>query len=67
VEQRRVLRQREAARFLGLAESTVEKLRLTGAGPRFVKLGARAVGYDRDDLVKWIEARKVANTSEKLR
>ena len=34
-----------AARYLGIAESTLNKTRLTGEGPSFVKAGPRAVAY----------------------
>ena len=47
---RRVLRTNSAAQYLGLAESTLEKHRLAGIGPHFIRLGARAVGYDLADL-----------------
>jgi len=65
-QQRRILRQRDAARYIALAESTLEKLRGTGGGPPFVRLGARAIGYDIVDLDLWIEAQKRNNTSEEL-
>jgi predicted DNA-binding transcriptional regulator AlpA len=48
--QQRILRTRDAARYLGLAESTLEKWRLFGGGPRWVRLGLRAVGYPLSDL-----------------
>jgi predicted DNA-binding transcriptional regulator AlpA len=54
----RVLRTPEAARFIGLSTSTLEKLRSCSIGPRFVKLGTRAIGYDVRDLEMWIEDRR---------
>jgi predicted DNA-binding transcriptional regulator AlpA len=51
----RILRTPRAARFIGLAPATLEKLRLTGGGPRFFRLGIRAVGYDIRDLEAWLE------------
>ena len=63
METRRILRQRDAARYLALAESTLEKLRLTGDGPRFILLSARAIGYDIADLDAWLESRKHSSTS----
>jgi excisionase family DNA binding protein len=55
----------EAASYLRLAKPTLEKLRLTGKGPRFLKLG-RAVRYERKSLNDWIAARSVASTSEQV-
>ena len=54
---RRVLRTPEAAEYLGLAASTLEKKRLTGGGPRFVRLG-RAIGYDFADLDAWLDGHR---------
>lgn len=51
------LRPREAARYLGLSESTLAKLRMRGSknvGPNYVKLG-RSVIYRRSDLKLWLE------------
>ncbi len=52
-----------AAQYLSLAESTLEKARVSGAGPRYLKLG-RAVRYLRSDLDAWMAARAVNSTSE---
>jgi len=49
------LRTPEAARYLGLAPATLEKLRLTKDGPPFIRVG-RAVIYDPRDLDTWLEA-----------
>jgi predicted DNA-binding transcriptional regulator AlpA len=62
--QARVLRTPEAAKYLGLAVSTLEKFRLTGEGPKFVRIGVRAVGYLTDDLEEWLRKRVRSSTSE---
>jgi predicted DNA-binding transcriptional regulator AlpA len=53
----------EAARVLGLAISTLAKLRLTGNGPVYCKLGRRVV-YRREDLEAWLKSRVAHNTSD---
>ena len=53
----------EAARHLGVAVSTLAKMRCRGGSPRYFKLGAR-VCYSRADLDEWLEARRVCHTSE---
>jgi predicted DNA-binding transcriptional regulator AlpA len=58
------MRTPEAARYLALAESTLTKLRLTGDGPPFVKVGPRAVAYRKSDLDKFLEARLRQSTSD---
>jgi len=49
-----VMRVSEAADYLGLSVSTLNKWRVTGDGPKFVKLG-RAVAYRISDLHEWLE------------
>jgi predicted DNA-binding transcriptional regulator AlpA len=62
---RRILRTPAAAEYLGLGVPTLEKKRLTGEGPKFIRLGSRAVGYDVLDLDDWINAqRKRRSTSD---
>jgi len=61
---RKILRTREAADYVGLAKSTLDKKRLIGDGPPFVRLSARAIGYDREALDAWLRSRGVQSTSE---
>jgi len=53
----------EAAKMLGLAPSTLAKLRLNGNGPTYCKLGRRVV-YRRVDLEQWLQSRTVRDTSD---
>ncbi|MBF0214717.1 MAG: helix-turn-helix domain-containing protein [Magnetococcales bacterium] len=57
------LRTPAAAQFLGLGESTLEKWRLTGIGPKFSRLG-RAVVYALPDLQEFVGERRTSSTSE---
>ncbi len=54
----------EAARYLGLSSSLLNKLRLTGGGPVFVRLAGRAIRYRRADLDAWANASAMASTSQ---
>jgi excisionase family DNA binding protein len=63
--QTQLLDQREAARVLRLSERTLERLRLQGGGPSYVKCG-RSVRYRIDDIERWIAQRVVSNTSEEM-
>lgn len=58
------LRAPEAARYLRMGDSTLAKLRCSGGGPSFVKMGPRIVLYDRADLDAWLAEKKYASTSE---
>ena len=53
----------EAAEILRLSQPHLEKMRVYGRGPRFVRLG-RAIRYRRRDLLAWIEVSVVNSTSE---
>jgi predicted DNA-binding transcriptional regulator AlpA len=53
----------EAAKVLGLAPSTLAKLRLFGNGPTYCKLGRRVV-YRREDLEAWLASRIARDTSD---
>ena len=44
---------RNAARYLGYAETTLAMMRSKGTGPRFIKPGK--IYYYKDDLNKWLE------------
>ena len=59
----RLLSVKEAARFLGLSVSTLNKMRLNGNGPPYLKLGRRVL-YDVHDLQAWAASRRRNHTSE---
>ena len=56
------LRTRAAARYVGLAGSTLAKMRVRGDGPPFSKAGARVVVYDLRDLNDWLRATRRTST-----
>jgi predicted DNA-binding transcriptional regulator AlpA len=58
-----LLTQREAALALRLSERTLERSRVTGLGPRFVKAGRRIL-YRLEDIEAWITSRVRSSTSE---
>lgn len=57
------LTQSEAANLLRLSERTLERHRLSGTGPVFVKLGRRVV-YRASDLLAFAQAHTYRSTSE---
>lgn len=60
--QRRMLRTEDAANYTGLSASTLNKLRLTGGGPEYIKLG-KTVVYDPSDLDSWLSSKRRRSTS----
>lgn len=57
------MRTPQAAEYCGLSGRTFEKLRLTGGGPQFIKIG-RAVIYDQADLDTWMDRHRRSSTSD---
>ena len=58
-----LLKEEDAAPFTGHSVSTLQKKRVTGDGPLFVKIG-RSVRYREEDLEAYVSARVVGSTSE---
>lgn len=52
-----------AASHIGLSVSTLNKLRVFGGGPVFLKLGRR-VAYDVVDLDAWLATKRRRSTSD---
>jgi predicted DNA-binding transcriptional regulator AlpA len=55
--------EQQAAQMLRVTVKALQKWRVTGTGPRFVKVG-RLVRYTEDTLEEFIQQRTVASTSE---
>jgi len=53
------LRVKQAAEYVGLSKSFLDKARCYGGGPTYVKLGATVI-YRSDDLDAWIASKCVA-------
>lgn len=53
----------QAAERCNLSRRTLEKLRLTGGGPIYIRLGG-AVRYRAEDLDAWIAANRRRSTSD---
>lgn len=58
-----ILNTPEAARYVRLSKPTLERFRISGGGPSYVKLGG-AVRYRKADLDAWLESRLTRSTSE---
>ena len=59
-ESRRVLKEPEAAKMLGLHVQTLRKWRRAGKAPRHIQLGTQLFGYVVQDVLDWQEAQREA-------
>jgi predicted DNA-binding transcriptional regulator AlpA len=58
-----LLTQRQCAEALALSERTLERLRQSGLGPRFLRI-RHSVRYRQSDVEAWLVSRIVGSTSE---
>jgi hypothetical protein len=57
----------EAAARIGLAAGTLEKLRVRGGGPAYLRLSPRRIVYAIDALDSWARSREFTSTKEYAR
>jgi predicted DNA-binding transcriptional regulator AlpA len=55
---------RTAAARLGLSDSTMEKMRSRGDGPKFIRLTPKKVAYSVAALEEWLREREYRSTKE---
>jgi predicted DNA-binding transcriptional regulator AlpA len=60
----RLLTPKLVADMLGLTERTLERWRITGEGPRYVKLSRSTVRYLPDDVASFVAANLRDNTAQ---
>lgn len=54
----RCLTSEEVSEQLGITPWLLERLRISGRGPRCVRIGHRTVRYAVEDVRQWLESRK---------
>ena len=59
-----LLTEKEAASLICYSQRALQNWRVRGGGPRYVKVSARSVRYQRRDVLEWIEARKRKHTAQ---
>lgn len=53
------------AEYLGTSTGALAQMRYRGSGPKFIKLGAKAVRYSTADINAWLAANTMQCTSER--
>ena len=51
----RLLNEREVAKMAAVSTSWLQKMRLTGSGPKYFKLG-KTVRYAESDVLAWLDS-----------
>ena len=59
-----LIKQSEAASYLGLSEATLERDRWRGGDIPYIRVGPRAIRYDLEQLDEYIDRNTVKNASE---
>ena len=55
---------KEAAEAAGVSERTLDRMRETGDGPRYVRLGKRRIGYEVDEFDRWLKANTFSHRAD---
>lgn len=58
-----LLKPAEVAAYLGTSVGSLAQQRYRGQGPRFIKMGAKAVRYRSSDIAAWLAANTRQQTS----
>lgn len=59
-----VMREEQAAQYLGVGRRWMQERRIDGTGPPFVRMTARAIRYRKQDLDRWLEENLHGSTAE---
>lgn len=62
----KLVTQEELAERLGLSTRTIERWRVTGEGPAFVRIGARRLVYREEAIEAWLASNTFAHRADEL-
>ncbi len=55
-----LLNEKQLAAWLGISLPSLQRMRSSGSGPRFIQLSRRRIGYRKSAVERWLEARTVS-------
>ena len=61
-----LLKEKQAAERLGVARRTLQRWRISGDGPPFVRIGPRRVAYPETALAAWCQGRTFRHRAEEI-
>ena len=59
-----LLKEEQAAAFLGVTRRALQGWRISGKGPKYIRISARCIRYTRGYLKEWSENRLRTSTSQ---
>ncbi len=62
----RLLNHKDTAAHLGVSERTLERWRMEGHGPAFVRVGPRRLGYRESVLDAWTDSRTYGSRAAEM-
>jgi hypothetical protein len=65
-EMRRYLDEATTARLLNVGQRTLQRWRISGHGPPFIRAGLRRVLYDATEIERWASGRTFAHRAAEL-
>jgi hypothetical protein len=65
-ETRRYLDEAATARLLNVGQRTLQRWRISGDGPPFIRAGLRRVLYDAAEIERWASSRTFAHRAAEL-
>jgi predicted DNA-binding transcriptional regulator AlpA len=65
-EMKRYLDEAAVARFLNVSSRTLQRWRVEGGGPQFIRAGARRVLYDAMEIERWVMAHTFPHRAAEL-
>jgi predicted DNA-binding transcriptional regulator AlpA len=60
------LSEREFSERYLVSQRTAQRMRVTGEGPKWVRLGARKIAYRLSDIEAWTQERTFAHRAQEL-
>jgi predicted DNA-binding transcriptional regulator AlpA len=58
-----LLPERDAAKWLSVGISTLQRWRAEGYGPAYVRISARRIGYRNSEIKRWVASRECQPTA----
>jgi len=59
-----VISERDAADYLNVSTRTLQRLRESGGGPVYIRIGERRIGYRMSDIDDWLESQCMTSRAD---